>query len=320
MIDNTGKDYNKRNQDIAISFSDGRFLNIDNVLAVEGSTDKKFYQEFTNLEILISPKILNESKNKIDCKDKILKAISEQKEKGMHWFGIMDADYSLPIMPSDIEIGKDCIFTDANSLETMLVKYAGVDNFEKIIKKINWQLVKKYCLDKNLVLLALEFSYRIGCLRKKNDIDSLNLSFASVLVSSNNYLDFLTYTTPQKKVKDGKEKLEYSVKFDFNNYVDSLIDKTVFEIEDEASLKELGTEIFSLETSPWIECCQGHDIIHFIIALNKLHQKITSDNRELTASTHDALDYIIINNYKKEYFEQSKIALWLHDKEKESVK
>ncbi len=315
MIDNTGKDYNKRNQDIAISFSDGRFLNADNVLAVEGKTDRKFYQKFTNLEILISPKIMNESKKEIDCRDKILKAISKQKEKGMHWFGIMDADYSLPIIPSEIEIGKDVIFTDANSLETMLVKYAGFDNFNRIIKNINYQLVKRYCLDKNPVILALEFSYRIGCLRKKNDENNLKLDFKKVLNLSNYYFDFLSYSSPKIILENGREKLDFAVYFDFDSYRKMLIENSDVNEFVKVGLKTVGSEDFDIDNSNWEEYCQGHDIIHFIIALNKLHQVISSNNKKLTASTHDELDNKIIETYKKELFEHSIIALWLHNNE-----
>ena len=315
MIDNTENDYIQRTHNIAISFSNGYFLNADYILAVEGPTDKKFYQKYTNLEILISTEMTNATKVKIDCRNKILKAISEQKNKGLHWFGIMDSDYSLPKIPSDIELDKDIIFTDANSLETMLVKYAGIDNFEKIIKKINWQLVKRYRLEKNIVLLALEFSYRIGCLRKKNNEDSLYLNFDGVLKSSNYYLDFLTYTKPKEIIKNNKNEFIYTVSFDFDKFVDSLIEKSHFFIE-EVSLKNFKDDFFSIETSPWIEYCQGHDIIHLILALNKLHQKISNDIKELTASTHDILDNIIITKYKNEFFNQSKIALWLYDKEK----
>lgn len=308
MINNKGKDYKERCHDSGIAISDAIFRNIDFILAVEGKTDKMFYEKYTRLEIRPAGKIKNAHEKQLDCRSKIIKEISKQNKERRHWFGIIDADYVQPKIPS--EIGNDVIFTDANSLETMLVKYSGKDNierinnFEELIYKTNGQLVKKYCLNKGFVYKALEFSFQIGCLRKKNAKLNLNLNFKKVLENSNFYSDFLDY--PKKK-----EMCDLS--FDFKKYREKLIENSDVNEFAIIALKNVGEETFSIESSNWIDYCQGHDIIHFIVAMNN---KVANANKELTDLTHYTLDYEIIKAYKKECFANSKIALWLKDKEK----
>jgi len=298
-------------------------LNQDWIIAVEGSTDKLFYEKFCSyLNIETSNGIKNkypENHTRISCRDMILKTIKSQSlQPNKHWFGIMDADYSLPVIPSEIKIGKEIIFTDANSLETMLIKYSGLENFEKLINKINWQLVKKYYLDTPRIQLAIEFSYKIGSLRKKNDELKLRLNFMETLESSNYYYDFLSYSTPVKLIED--EKYNYEISFDFEKYKNTLIDKSDVNDFAKVALKIVGNEDFSLNKTNWSEYCQGHDIIHFLVAMNKIHQEISNSNITITAPTHDSLNTKIIKAYKKDFFENSKISSWLKDKDNECEK
>ena len=90
---------------------------VDNVLLVEGKTDGIFYKRFiNNLSVFYGEPETNES-------NEIEKIVLKKTDLNKNFYGILDADYKARKVNDKI---KDRIFIiDANSLETLLIKYAG---------------------------------------------------------------------------------------------------------------------------------------------------------------------------------------------------
>lgn len=290
------------------------FLSQDEILLVEGYTDKKFYQRFTNLSVIAVNELKNSypEKHATDgsCRQIIIQSIQNQKTNSIfHWYGIMDADYEYtrPTIPTNLT--ENLIFTNENSLETMLVNCAGVENFEKFVqKKIYWNLIKNYCLTNSIVELAIEYSFRIGCLRAKNDKLNLGLNFSGI----NNYCEYLHYSTPEQKIVNGKEKYTYGITFDFEDYKKKLIEISNVNSFSKIGLENVGEVSFSIQTSPWQKFCQGHDICNFIGAMNSLNKEISKNKKKIPSNK--AFENILVEKFPEKYFKDSCLEKWLSAK------
>ena len=298
------------------SITHSRFIDEDWIIAVEGTTDVAFYSRFvTESSIRIKPatKLENAHQKERDSRCLIIAFVKDKVQKGKHCYGIMDADYQLPEI--DDLIRDYVIFTDENSLETMIVKYTGIS---KIEKNLNWKLIKQFCLNKPMIELALEFSFKIGRIRQENIKKNYYLKFKDVYNKSHNYLDFLSATKPTKILKNEKEKLEYDIIFNFDDYIKKIIE--VSSVNKKIHLRSLIPESFSISESPWDKICQGHDIVYFMVAMAEIHRNISNDKRNTRSIEEKTreLENKIIKGIKPSAFYDSPIGKWLNKIQEEA--
>lgn len=264
----------------------------DWILAVEGSTDKEFYGRFINIEIALAGEIKQANTTKIkemkDSRNAIIQFVEYKVlHHSKHCYGIMDADYHQPRIKKEI-LGYT-IFTDGNSLETMLIKYYGVENFKKFIKQTfrNNRIEYK---NSGAVQKALDYSFWIGLLRLKNDRENLWLDFSKLKKGSQYYWNFL-------------EKSETEISFNKTAYLEKLLAKKPELLEE---IKKIDEEKYS-EEKVW-DLCQGHDVIDFIDALIKFGTGLKYDDKREEVV---AWEYKFLKRYKEEYFSKSDIYKWL---------
>ena len=168
---------------------------IDNVLLVEGKTDAEFYR---NLICII---IHYGSPNEKNCIDKIIK---DKRKEGKNIYGIIDKDYKSHVVESELK--KYLFVIDANSLETMIIKYVGADNFEKIIRAYFY---KTKFIKNNFTKDALKWAFYIGCLRKENEQKHLYLSFKEIKDKYDFLKDFLCLSDEKYKFNEEKAPTGY---------------------------------------------------------------------------------------------------------------
>ena len=257
LIENDDR-YSELKQKINKGLSDALFLHEDRILVVEGETDKTFYENFTDLNIKMSNALENEYPEKYSkksCNDLILRAIKRRSiDFNMHWYGIIDKDYKTDDEVNEIcaELKEYIFITDANSLETMIIKYVGVADFEKIIRRNIFY--KCNFIKNNLTEDALRWSFFIGCLRELSYKKNLKLGINNTIKSH----DF------------------------FRDYIESIgNDNTVFRFNSEAFFTELVSESKNIdeeilrynireynEDEAW-SICRGHDLFDFIDAITR---------------------------------------------------
>ena len=161
----------------------------DWVLVVEGSTDRDFYAAYTKLREIYNEETIYKLEKtkaiknrlnylnikKVAQKEKIICIINEKRKEGKHFYGIVDNDYqfsdfkdSVKYIHADKE-NYNNIFenyvkaTDANSLETMMIKYAGTSEFTNILKQVRAQQTLQHpdfsLITEQDVCDALEFAF-----------------------------------------------------------------------------------------------------------------------------------------------------------------
>lgn len=245
-------------KEIQQGFSLVKFSNlIDNALLVEGKTDGIFYKKFTDfLSVFYGEPETNES-------NEIADIVLSKTNLNKNFYGVLDADYKSKIIANKI-INRIFII-DANSLETMLIKYAGNEYFERLIKKGSIktsdnkkQLVLKHTnkSGNNITESALKWAFSIGCLRKKSDELNLSLSFKKVKEDSSYYKKYINYSEDNYKIIGD---------FDKESYLEDLCSKSVSFTGNKEQLKQYISEFDSVLA--W-DICQGHDIFDFIDCLN----------------------------------------------------
>ena len=207
---------------------------IDNVLLVEGKTDAEFYK---NLICII---IHYGSPNEKNCIDKIIK---DKRKVGKNIYGIIDKDYKNHAVESELK--KYIFVIDSNSLETMIIKYVGADSFEKLIRSLFY---KTKFIKNNFTEDALKWAFFIGYLRKENEQKQLYLNFKKIKHGNDFLKDFLFLSND--KYEFDEERFQGALIQDKNVHLNYIIRDYN---KDEA----------------W-DICQGHDIIDFIDALNRM--------------------------------------------------
>lgn len=260
---------------------------IENVLLVEGKTDAEFYKHFSRIKIHYG------SPNETDG----IKDIVEHKriELEQTVYGIIDKDYKeKKEVEREIEKIKDFIFfTDAHSLETMIIRHVGVDDFEKIIRNL---LYKCKSINNNFTKDSLKWAFSIGCIRKliynKNqmayDEAKQNNRAPVFVVGVNRFVekhDFFKAYLIQKENKD----------YDFNEkaFLNDLVSVSHVKI----TLKELMSSKRDYkeeddDNSAW-SICRGHDIFDFIDALSR-----TETKSERYKATVPSWEYRLFNDKK----------------------
>lgn len=335
------------------SFSNLTYLNTMNwCVVVEGKTDELFYKNYTKLPLFGETKVeekekYNSNSEKIknfldqlehdsaDTKEKIICIIHEKNKDGKHFYGIADADYHKPYSMSDLKklhkimkvdfsdlqdiIKNQVVFTDANSLETMMIKWAGEEAFAEVVNRAD----KTLSVDKSVITDALQFAGLIGICRQFFDNDKTSPSFKNIVIQSFHYYKYLFFNPYLKKYL-----------FDKNSYVEDLC-KTV-SVEKKNNLLDLMKETVSKDEIYYI--AQGHDIINFIQSISyiknqndelfkklenryNLEQKNKSEKPKVQYELEKPkvqyeLEEPIIKEYVKEaYFNNSPIAVRLKETE-----
>lgn len=281
---------------------------IDNALLVEGKTDGFFYKRFTNsLLIFYGEPETNES-------NEIERIVLSKTNLNKNFYGILDADYTNRKVNKKIS---NRIFTiDANSLETLLVKYAGKDDFERLIKKgidktndNKKQLILKnmHKRKNNVTESAIEWAFKIGCLRKKSENLNLGLNFKKVKESSSYYNDYINYYEENYKLKG---------EFNEDLFLADLCSKSAKFIGNVEQLKKY-IEKFDLDLA-WV-ICQGHDIFDFIDCLNRGPDKLETSQiqgnmfkKKQRSSSVPEWEYKIIEIYDIKKFDNSPLKKWFN--------
>lgn len=289
---------------------------IDWGLLVEGPTDVIFYKKITDKLTTFhgEPESYEEESSVIPI------IIAEKRENGQNFFGIIDADYKSHIFPEEV---KDYIqVTDAHSLETMMIKYYGIADFEKLIRKIvkanypgNKYNLKEKLLD-SIVEMSVKWAYTIGVLRNFNETPKC-LSINKLKEKSNYYFDFLSL----QKLSD----TQVGISFDSEKYLKELIKTSKGSLTLEDLKKEIEKKTYSEEEAYIL--CQGHDIVDFIEAVMKIYgasiAKDRKDSDKIINNRRGPLDkvskmeYNILDMYDISRFEKAPLYQWLETIDKE---
>lgn len=305
----------------------------DWVLLVEGETDCIFYSQFTEIAVfqIDVPKDSNDEdlKNPDDlCKVQILHLVytklSNPNQK--HWYGIIDKDYDILDLNSFItsslkerkpitrEIYQNVNMTTAHSLETMLIQLMGVEEFETFIH--NTFSLPNNNIQFNIIKNALDFAFKIGCLRKwktskeKTENTTIKLDFETVANDNNYYYDFLEY---DKKNDEIKFFFEFK---DKDSYTNKLFEKSKNLKKDNIKQDNYHGKGTEFENDKWV-ICHGHDTFNFIKSIiNKCYGNLLHKYNY----KYGNFEKEILMNYPANYFEQSSLGKWLDQKDDEYEK
>lgn len=287
---------------------------IDWGLLVEGKTDEVFYKKITD-----KLNTFHGSPESYENAD-IPQIVADKRKNGKHFFGIIDADYKTHNFSNEI---KDYIrVTDAHSLETMMIKYYGIADFEQLIRKIvkvnypgNKYNLKEKLLD-SIVEMSVKWAYTIGVLRNFNETQKW-LSINKLKENSNYYFDFLNI----QKLSD----TQVEISFDLEKYLKELIKTNKGSLTLEDLKKEIAKKTFSEEEAYIL--CQGHDIVDLIEAVMKIYgasiAKDKKDSNKIINNRRGPLDkvskleYDILEKYNISKFEKAPLYQWLSSIDKE---
>ena len=275
----------------------------DWILLVEGSSDVKFYSKFAlTFRKMDEDEIKNDFKKETDeliknnkkskklkktKRQQIIRLIEEKikdKERN-HFYGIMDFDYGR--LHADESVLKNIKYACPNSLETMLVFYAGLVEFSKIIDfkgKLSDDSSKK-----NSISSAILCAFKIGILRKLSYNKKLGCKF-DFIDDYSPYIDLITDEfLIEKYIDDFLSNQKNTIGYSKEDLITEIRNKTNELYKD----GEITSEIYKY--------CQGHDIIRFIkVFLTKI-----GENPDFNIGNY------IINNYPTECFIKSEINRWL---------
>ena len=307
-----------------LSFAYCRFFcernNGNDVLLVEGKTDYIFYSRFTKKYNIFCriPNIDNDTGN--DCTVKGL--VSDMFSAGKNIYGIIDPDYN---NGSDIKenIRNRIHVIDANSLETLIVKYSdenhnvvkAIANFNKLFRKgkyKNEQGIKvpvyihayKYSPITDEVL---KWAFFIGSIRKLNALKQLGLDFQNRKQESCNYKKYI------RPVETNKEKK--TIDFDKEQYLNDLWNNSKYSNNPLflPRIKELIPEYN--EKTVW-DICQGHDIFDFIECLNSKSNASESNTRREASKNKYTIpkwEIPLLNAFDIDNFKVSPLQNWFNE-------
>lgn len=234
------------------------------IIYVEGDTDETFYSQFTN-KYHFCRGSKSEREKKYNVKTKVL----EKRLQGNNAYGIIDPDYSnAKDIPKEV---RDRIHViDANSLETLIVKYSdkthdpkkAIYNFNILFKKGKYKengkkesLFKKTHDYGEITEDVLKWSYYIGNIRKINDTEKSHLNFKLIKEESNYYVKYIKWDNENPKLKI----------FNQEEYLKNLCEQSGY---DELFLQKIKLSIEDYNENKVWDICQGHDIFDFIECLN----------------------------------------------------
>ena len=239
---------------------------IDDVLLFEGATDNTFYSRFP-IEKKYS--IFYRYPNEKETRRTVKSFVQEMGPKGKNIYGIIDPDYSnAKDIPEEV---RDRIHViDANSLETLIVKYSdkthdpkkAIYNFNILFKKGKYKengkkesLFKKTHDYGEITEDVLKWSYYIGNIRKINDTEKSHLNFKLIKEESNYYVKYIKWDNENPKLKI----------FNQEEYLKNLREQSRY---DDSFFQEIKLLIKDYNEEDVWDICQGHDIFDFIECLN----------------------------------------------------
>ncbi|MDJ1172623.1 DUF4435 domain-containing protein [Roseofilum capinflatum] len=254
-------------------------------LLVEGGSDKKFYQRFTDDNCKIE--ILSGKPSSKQRVIKVLEFLENDNFAGV--LAIVDADFDCL---ENIETSSpNLLRTDTHDLETMLLESPALD---KVIAELgSEQKVEQFQkLGKSVRMALREAGMVLGYLLWISQIDGLNLKFEGIQYSkfiNDKTLDINPQTFIQEVIN--KSKL-YSLKV--------------------SELQERLNQQKSDDHDPWQVCC-GHHLVDILsLALCK-----AIGNQKPTEVKADRLEICLRLAYEEAYFQETqlylKICAWERD-------
>ena len=246
---------------------------VDDVLLVEGRTDYTFYSRFTSEKkykiYYDTPTDDNdERESKKKHKHTVKSLVEEMSSKGKNIYGIIDRDYKKTLGIHHKIRGRIHVI-DANSLETLIIKYSdkthniekAITNFDDLVRKVRLnnekEKKKPHKYSPPITEDVLEWAFYIGRIRKINDFKNYGLTFRSVKEDSNFYRKYIVSLD------------EYNHKKEFNReeYLKDLCNASGRDDYFLCKIKKSINKQAYNEKSVW-NICQGHDIFDFIECLN----------------------------------------------------
>ncbi len=244
-------------------------------ILVEGSSDKDFYQLFTDKN---ESKLVTTS-GKPSSKLKAIKILEILEQSGFTGIlAIVDADFDR--LENVRYPSLNLLYTDTHDLETMLIKSCALDKVitvfgseAKIAKFQQHQDIRKTLLDAGLIIGYLFWGSQV----KKLNLTFSKLEFSKFINHKNLQIDEL------KLIQEIKNKSQAS----------SLPDE---------DLKQLLINKQNEKHDPW-EICRGHDLVKILaIALRKL---IGTNNKKEVEP--DILERSLILAYEKAWFIKTEV-------------
>ena len=316
------------------------------ILLVEGKTDAEFYKRFLKSDVLIF------YANK-DAYNKEIDKIPEYMLQGriinkQNIYVILDKDYKTEdelyepfedylnkLDPSkDFDTLKNTKYnewrllctnpkkylnkfiwiTDANSLETMMLKYCDTedkkDEFQQKLFKLHEfdYTTLDFSLNKNIIDYSIDFARKIGCIRKQNFDNNTHLKFDKTRVIQSDIIKETRYYYDYIYPEIDDSETIYDCTFDFEDWFQERCNASYCQ-ESEFCLNENYDEI------PWYDLCQGHDLFNLIesIILQIMYLQIGKIKIEFQKNVVSPFALSIIENYPLEYFSNSKLKKWLKE-------
>lgn len=202
------------------------------ILLVEGSTDKRIFQDIVdenNCDIVYAV-----------YKDKLISALSileKSGEKGL--LGIVDADYWHVNQISPANYSKNLLATDTHDIDTMILASPALD---KMLREYATD-VKLQSLEKPIRDILVESGIVIGYIRWSSRKYNLSIDFK--------FMDFYKFIDKANlKINIDKLYLELKSKTSNGHFNESVIKKHV-------------TELSQISVDAW-NICQGHDLVEIL--------------------------------------------------------
>jgi hypothetical protein len=238
-------------------------------LLVEGSTDKTFYERFTD-KLKCRVANANNKANVIQVIDIL------EKDCFLGLLGIVDADFDR--LEETPDRSPNLILTDTHDLETLIIKSPALD---KLLSEFGSE-DKISNLDRELRSILVECSLSIGYLRWVSQLDELNLTFEGI--------EFKKFIN------------EKTLKLNELNLIRTVHNKSqCFTIKCDDIQQRINAQK-SLDIDPWEVCC-GHDLVE-VLSLGLQKAIGTYNTNEVKP---DVLERILRLAYEKEYFLNTQI-------------
>ncbi len=276
---------------------------LDNILLVEGYTDLIFYSRFLHKKEFSVFFKADEERNPV--KNMVLNIFLLAKNV----YGIIDPDYKNDSGIDD-RIRDRIHIIDANSLETLIIKYSdknhnvpkAISNFDKLFRK--GKIIQNAYKYNKITDDVLKWSFYIGCIRKINDLKNLRLKFKLVKEKSNFYSKYII-----------KSEENYNKVFNQDFYLKDICDESGHK-NDSSFLLTIKNEIEEYnEVNVW-DICQGHDIFDFIECLNSSsHYSETSIGKmpQNRMNTIPKWEFVLLKTFDTNNFISSPLQKWFDE-------
>ena len=245
-------------------------------LLVEGSSDKVFYERFTEKSACELVTISGKPSSKLRVIT-VLKILEEESGfKGV--LAIVDADFDRLTTPT--YYSPNLLYTDTHDLETMLINSPA---FDKVLSELGSE-EKIHQFNRDIRLAILESSISVGYLLWISQCDDLKLTFDGITFSKfineqNLQIDEL------KLIREVKNKSQ------------------AFSLKDEDLQLRLNSRKNN-NHDPWQVCC-GHDLVEIL----SLGLRKTIGSNKASDVEPDSLERYLRLAYEEIYFRDTQLYL-----------